>query len=258
LSGSSLARPLLAGLLALLLGACAVPRPAPVVPTADRDQLVGRLQQLARAYSSLRGLAKVRLATGEGVRTSSQVLIAERPDRFRVEVLAMFGTPLAILASDGSLFSAYLPGRSEFYRGPASADNLRRFIRLPLAARDLVGLLLYQPPLLENRDSWAVTTPQGPQLILENASGAHQEIEFDSGLRVVASRYFDAEGTLQLSARYDQFASESGFPSRMQLQLPGEELTAEIEFSELEINAAIDAGLFRLAPPAGLEVRPLP
>lgn len=248
-------------LAALILAAgCAGPRrPVQPLPTATAEELLQRLEINAHTFENLRGLAKVRVRTGEDRLSGSQVLLAEKPDRFRVEVLGLFGQPWLVMVSDGSNLQALLPGENRFLEGPASPENLQRFTRLPLKVTDLVHLLLYQVPLIGGSKTQAVPLADGgSRLLLAGENGARQEVDFDPDRRMIASRYMDS-GEVWLEIRYGEFSEAvPDFPRQLQLQLPRRGIEAEVEFSELQLNTSLPQERFRLNPPPGIRPEPLP
>jgi len=241
----------------LLVTGCALVRPPQPLPDVSIEELQGHLLDLSQRFRSLKGLARVAVATGERNLSGSQVLLAEKPDRIRSEALALFGQPWLILAADGKTLQVFVPGEGRFYSGAASPENLQRFTRLPLRIEDLVHLLLYQVPLLPG-EVRLQATESGPQLLLTDAQGDRQLLDFDRDLQLVASRYFDPQGGLWLEVAYRGFlADQQGFPGELELRMPGYELTAKVSFREVELNAAIPAEKFSLQPPAGIDITPL-
>jgi outer membrane lipoprotein-sorting protein len=247
-------------LAALLLVSACVPRqpPAPPVP-AGMDRLL--LQQLAAQrsnFSSLEGLARVRLVSDGRSQNSNQVLFAESPDRFRSEVLSPFGQPLLLITADGRELRVLVPGEGRFFRGEASAENLGRFTGLPLGFETLVPFLLYQVPLVSHDESVVQGGPRGGyRLTLFHQGERRQELEFDRELRLVGVLYLLAEEPL-LRLAYGRFTDQAlPFPQQINLEVPGEsEVT--LNFSDLRTNISIPPERFFLPVPPGAEVLPFP
>jgi len=242
-------------LLLLVPAGCSLapPKPRPIVAEALLWQSLAVQQQ---AFSALRGMAKIRIDNETNSQRSTQVVLAQKPDRFRAEVLSMFGQPLLSVVCNGELLAVSIPSRRQFYQGVPSAENLQRFTRVPLAATDLVQLLLHQVPLIDFRQSHA---EPGPILVLERADGVRQRLDFDSDLRLVGASYFDQDNNLWMSVAYADFlAGPEMVPRRVEIALPQQQLDAQVELSELEVNPVLSADKFRLPVPAGSVVQPLP
>jgi outer membrane lipoprotein-sorting protein len=248
---------LLAG---MLLGSACVPRrpPPPPIPAELGQELLQRVEAQNRAFRSLEGLARVRLTSEERSQSSTQVLFAEGPDRFRAEVLSPFGQPLLVITADGRELRVLLPGEGRFYRGEASAENLARFTRIPLGFETLVPLLLYQVPLIPH-DDWVVAHGErgGYRLTLFHQGERRQECLFDRHLRLTGATYLLAEEPL-LRIGYDRFTDQGQpFPQQIDLEIPGEAELA-LTFSELRTNIAIPPERFLQKIPPGIEVLDFP
>jgi hypothetical protein len=92
--------------------------------------------------------ARLRYSAPEESRSAKQLVIAERPDRLRFEILSPFGAVFVLTAADGAL-AAWTRSESTVYRGSASAENLQRYAQVDLPVATAVDLLLGTPPLRE-------------------------------------------------------------------------------------------------------------
>jgi len=244
-------------LLFLLLTACAKP-PASVwteLPTADT--LLRRLAETTGRVASLDAAAGVGLTVKGKYRSSQQFLLVEKPDRLRADVLTGFGQLVLQLATDGAELSVFLnttvPGR--FLRGPATDENLARFTRVPLSIRNMLRLLLYDPPLISYQQQ-AVTVVDDQLVLRLSADSQLQELLFDQQLRLVGCRYF-SQSRLFLAVQFQKIAAAEQFPQRVQIELPLEQTRLTLDFNELQLNGAIAAERFRLAQPANVLLEPL-
>src|SRR5260370_40886486 len=83
-------------------------------------------------------------------------IVAKRPGNLRVEAMSPFGVAL-LLAAQGPDLAIFEPGQNRFMRGQANADTLYKYVRIPMAPTDAVGLLLGLAPadfpLSANADS---------------------------------------------------------------------------------------------------------
>jgi outer membrane lipoprotein-sorting protein len=243
----------------LLSSACAPRRPPPPPIPIDMDQLLlQRLDEQRSAFHSLEGMARVRLVSEGRGQSSTQVLFAQSPNRFRSEVLSPFGQPLLLIAADGRELRVLVPGEGRLYRGDPSVDNLLRFTRIPLGFETLVPLLLYQVPVLPHDDRVVYDGARGGyRLTLFHLGERRQELDFDRDLRLVGTVYFNAEEPL-LRIAYDRFADHGRpFPQQIVLEVPGES-EVSLNFSELRTNIDIPPGRFLLQIPPGTEVLPFP
>jgi hypothetical protein len=189
---------------------------------------------------SLQGVAKVRVQTPARTLNGTQVILAGAPDRLRAETLSPFGTPLLVLAANGTELAVLLPGDNLFYHGRATPENLGRFTRLPLR-------LAYQ-------QLNAFTLADGGWRIELEAGQRRQFLRFDAALRLLEVHYLTA-GELQLRLAYGDYA-EAGdhLPRRIDLELPLQQTQARLLFDELELDRQLLPALFTLEPPPGATV----
>ncbi len=221
-------------------------------------QLLEQLSATAGRYVSLDGAATVSLTTGERYLSTEQFVLLQRPNRIRIDALTGFGQLIFQLVSDGDVLSAYLntsvPGR--FLQGPASDENVAHFIRVPLALRELLPLLLYDPPLINFQRSRVEVSASGLTLFLQHGS-EQQELDFDGQLRLTGSRYL-RNGHDYLRVNYRQFSPDTDFPYDIQVSVPQQDATIHLKFSEVQLNSMIDVAKFSLQKPINIPVEPLP
>ena len=246
--------------LLLLLSACASLQPQDdrlPVPPGTGERLLAEWAVQAGRYHSLRGLAKVKVKTPQRNVSGTQVVLAERPDRLRAETLGTFGTPLLLLATDGTDLGVLVPSQNSYYFGKANADNIGRFTRIPVAVDTLVKTLLYSAPVFAYDDVNAWMLNDGGWLLELSSGSNRQEMVFDARRRLVETRYFNS-GKLILEVAYAEFqGKDSEFPHRFDMNLVEYDIQASLEFSELETNQDLLPDLFRLKPPAGVEMHDL-
>jgi outer membrane lipoprotein-sorting protein len=244
-------------LVLLALSGCAtlpVSQPGTLAAGETGRTLLAEWLQRSAQPQSVQGVAKVRVQTPQRTLSGTQVILAETPDRLRAETLSPFGTPLLVLAADGTQLAVLLPGDNLFYHGQATPENLGRFTRLPLRLADLVGILLSRPPLLTYQQLDAFALADGGWRIELAAGQRRQLLHFDAALRLVEVHYLTA-GVLQLQLVYGDYA-ESGdnLPRRIELQLPLQQTQASLLFNQLEADRQLLPALFTLEPPPGATI----
>lgn len=242
----------------VLLSSCApVMPPAPTLAPVAAEALLQSLSEQGRRFQTLQGTVLLRMTDG-GKRTSvKQVLLLQRPDRFRAEVLGPFGQPVMTVVATAERLSAFVPGEGRFYSGPASADNLYRLVRLPLELSELVQFVFYDVPLLPN-PSGEVSVEDGfYRLDRHGRDGRRQQLRFDSQRRLRQVRYFSGETEL-LQAAYEDIRDADGLPQTLRLVLPEVEMEVELVWRDVRANGEIPSSRFYLAPPPGSQVLALP
>lgn len=235
------------------LVSCAPVRPKLVgdpVKQSFADGLIQEWSENSSKVSSVQGLAKVKVDTPEKSLNGTQVILAEKPNRLRAETLSPFGSPLLLLTADGETLRVSLPSRNVFYTGEATAANLGRFVRIPLRLTDLISVLLYQPPIIDSLREEAFELQEGGWLLVRYSSKRRQELTFNHARQLVEVRYYDRD-ELFLKIGYGEFAEEGdSFPQLFGIELPKQQTTASLKFSDLETNGRLRPGIFQLVPPA--------
>lgn len=240
-----------------LLSAC-VPVPARMtgeqVSQSFADGLLQEWLDNSARFTSIQGLAKVRVRGPEKSLSGTQVIIAEKSDHLRAETLSPFGSPLLLLAADGDKLGVLLTAQNLYYTGTATPENLRRFIRIPLRLADLVSILLYQPPLINVKSAAAFQLEEGGWMLLCTAPPRRQELIFSPSRQLVEVRYF-AQDNLFLKIAYGEFMEERDyFPSVFEIDLPEQQTTASLEFADPSINGELRPDIFQMTPPTGATV----
>lgn len=244
----------------MLLGLTGCIRPAEPVWTElpSAELLLAKLASAAGRYSSLDGAASVSLTSGDNFFSSQQFLLLQKPNRLRADVLTGFGQLVLQMTSDGDNLSVLLnttvPGR--FLSGPASYENVSRFVRIPLATGDLLSLLLYDPPLIDQHHTKVETSAEVLMLSLVGHN-VRQELLFDRQLQLIGCRYFKS-GQEYLSVDYQKISVENNFPYLITIAMPLEQTQVKVKFSELKLNQTINVARFHLKKPANIPLEPLP
>jgi hypothetical protein len=241
----------LAAALAAALAACA-PRVPPPDLALEPEALLAQVVATAAAIQSVRGEVRVRASGQERVAVPAFVA-AGRPGSLHLEALDFFGNPVAVLVVADGRLSIYDARDRALYRGAATAENVARLVPLPIAPDELVAVLCGAPLLagepvraeagrgyvtLELRDGARTTT-------LRVVTGAVVEratvrLRGGGGYEVAYGKPFAASGADQ--------------PGDVTLSSAEPPVRVEVAWVDHEPNAALEAALFRMEPPAGARV----
>jgi hypothetical protein len=235
-------RPLLGWAALALVGAACLPPARPPDQGADPVALVQRVQ----------GEARTRVKSPRGGGAVRQFLAAEKPDRLHLEVLDFFGNPALVLVTGGGRFALLDARQKVLYRGPATPENLARLVPLPLPAEDLVTLVCGGAPLLAGRPA-QVGAEGGHVLVTVEGDGVVERRALaPEGREVGAGGAGPGSYTVKLGDR----ALRAGlwFPGSLELRSDPAQVQFALQWTEVEVNGALDPGLFALAPPRGARV----
>ena len=211
------------------LGACTLGLPAPSLPAAGDIEaaLAGRRAGLA----SVRAQVRAELRGPSGLVRSAQMVLAEAPDRIRIDVMSPFG-PTHTLASDGKRLAVYDRVEAVVYRGAANAANLARFTGVPLEISVLSSLVRGLPPGLAVEGSGRVHD-SGRNWSWERGLSGGGRLTLTVDKRSLLLRGLTVKGNRPLPdllVTFDDYRDAGGlrFPHRMEARVEGH---GEIELS---------------------------
>ncbi len=224
-------------------------------PPPDPDRLFASLVRTATRTQSLQAEGRVTYWGDDGRVRLRTVVVAERPDRFRVETLTPFEEPIDVVTSDGT--KLYWLGQGALRVGAATADNLAQVIPLPLPPPAVVDVLLGGVPTARR---WVATRSEAGEhgswrLSLTDPRGeaAQLWVQRDT-TRVVRIRLAETHRHPAVDVRFDAF--EDGIARRIRLEVPTRDLSVQIQLEDPLMDASPDAALFRVDPPSGRKAIP--
>jgi len=226
----------------LALAGCPGPvrLPPPSIPL-DATRLLADLDTQRATVGSMR--ARARLRSGVAGMWAREALVVARPRSVRVDVLSPFGLALA-LGTDGSLLWVFPPSEGVRYEGPATPENLARFLGAPVAIEDLVDILLGVPPR---------RVPTGPVTVVWNADAWRVDVPHAAGVQVLV---VDAttRDVLEAIERSHEDVGEvrvrfsdhrEGFPYSIDVIAPALDVEARLRYGDLEYNPVVAPDVFR-------------
>lgn len=236
--------------LLVLLASCRTVVPAVPLPPGDPRPaaLMAHWDAFARSRTGLRGRA--RLAVDGDVRIrGKQILVLERPASMRIEVLGFLDQTAAVIATDGERFEIFRSADHSYESGDVRPDLLWREAHLALTPEEAVDVLLGGPApgadLLPARAAQA--DADWIRMDLVGAGGrVRQRVAFDSAARLRELSTLDADGGVRWRARFDDYAEVDGEPFAHQIVVDEGVAHVEISLRDVELNPALDPGIFRL------------
>jgi hypothetical protein len=251
----------------LLLGSvvcCARLKPPSPYPGADRcpghQVLLDAL--LVPPPPVVKGIAKIKVESPEETFSVKELIIAQAPDRLRLETLSPLGQPGFYAATDGRDLFLFAPSENTYYRGAAIPRNLGLIIPLRLGVEDMVSVIRGSVPLIAYDADHLRCAANEAGYVLQltgQDENTTQVLTFSrDGLRVVTSETYGREG-LTCSVRYEDYepAGSSAFPRTITVSLPSERTTVRITYKKVELLPDIDSSLFSLSAPPGAKIVPL-
>lgn len=249
---------MLAAMLAGLAAGCRTPAPLlPLDPTDPRPRAaLAELREAAGERHALRGVARLSLDGPTGSGRAKQIIVLERPDRLRVEVLGFLNQTAAVLVADGETFHWFQHEDGSVQRGAVTPRLLERVSGLRLTPKEAVDLLLGVPAPERAADMvGGALLPDGGFRVDLRAAGAGrvalQQLEFDAEHRLRRVEARGAEGRLLWEARFDDYRRLDGasFAHEIEFRTPTTGARAQLSFREVELNPKLPPDIFVLRLP---------
>lgn len=246
-------------ILALLPLAACVKRGPPPDLAADPAALLEQVERTQASVTRVQGTARVKVESPSGSGTVTNLVVAERPDRLRIDTLDFFGNPAAVMVADAGRFALLDLREGVFLRGEATPQNLARLLPLALPASELVLLLCGAAPVAPGQ---AVDVAPGDGVARLTVEGADrlQRLDVGEGAAVHASSVRGRQGQPAPPGAYDVwfdgFRPVGGrpFPGEIRLEAPGSKVRVRLTWKEVEANGVLPEGTFTLAPPPGARI----
>ena len=226
------------------LGGCKPRVPdAPRVPV-DPSEIESLLRQLDRESEAIRryqGFVRIRGKGPEGSFDGRLVVIFERPDDLRIELMGPFGSTRWSAVASESGIRVLFAGRKEYVEEPDTADIVGRLLGIPLDAEEVMALLsgVGTPPDVEVRAGYR----QGPATIGVLAEGERIELAADGQVSSVQARTYRVSYPTPWKKRRRQI------PDR--LLLSTESIRVTLTAEDVDVNTALDPEAFELEIPDG-------
>jgi outer membrane lipoprotein-sorting protein len=227
----------------------------PEGPIDDPEQLFQLVSQAQANLVTIQGDAKLRVDSPQGSGTLSMFLAISRPGLLHMETFDFFNRPVAALVSDGQRFGLYQTEGNIFFQGPASPENVSRFLPVVLPSEELVAVMLGQVPFIPaERKTLELDRGEGVYVLKLFRGPVTQTLQVHPKFyRVVRS---EVRGVPGYDLAFDDFKQEgqARFPKEVKLIAEAAETELRLRYSDVTLNAPPDLTLYELAPPEGARV----
>ncbi|MDF1580128.1 MAG: DUF4292 domain-containing protein [Desulfuromonadales bacterium] len=230
-----------------LLGGCSSLFSTSGAPAFEQELLQEDFAKYFTTFTSVTGLADIRITMGDKSFSGNHALFAESPDKLRAELYSLFGRPVYILVNDGESLSYFLPAENRYFKSPASVESFYRLTHIPLAGSDFVALLLGRLPSIGRAAFHAEIDADGHHVVTLSADRLSQELRFNQQKMLTTGRLWRGDQIL-LTVEYSAFTAE-GFASVIHLKFPAAQSSVLIEFDSPTVNGIIPAQRFELDVP---------
>jgi hypothetical protein len=218
------------------------------------QNMIAALVERDRRLASVESAAVMEYSAGDQHVKAKEEIVAKRPDKLRVEAMSPFGVAL-LLAAQGSDLTIFEPGKNRFMRGHADSDTLYKYVRIPMAPADAVGLLMgLAPPAFKLGNNPESVSKDGSMLVAtfgNSASGTRQLGFSDGNLAMV--RETGADGRVNYEVRYSDYHDIGGvtFPYVVDATFPQASSRVMFRYLRPIVNGVIPDSTFVLTPAPG-------
>ena len=234
---------------------------APIYEPADLpvSLVVAQLEQRENHLFSFRAVGTIRVQGGKQRWSGRAFLLSEFPDSLRLEVVGLFGNPVLYAVSDGHQFTIWEPGREHAYQGLASSGTLARLIKFPLQDREALLLLAGIVPQWHRVQAklFRLSDAESFMLQLENKPARLRQRIWLEGEDMIVTRIERVQRNEgKFEAKFSDFVSIDGSFYPRSIVMEGGQAHLSIRYQQFAINEDLDASVFHLALPEGIEIVP--
>ncbi|MEJ2155777.1 MAG: lipoprotein insertase outer membrane protein LolB [Desulfobacteraceae bacterium] len=242
---------MIAGMI-MLAGCGHIFKPPP--DDAHARMLLERLLQNNPTLTQYKGLAGVQMQLNGRSQSSRIAFAAVQPNKMRVEILNMMGTPLVSLTGNGENVTLFSHGRRKYYRFRQTRSALFSLIEVPIGIEDLQNLLAGRVPVPPYVSVQSLTehpsTPDNVLILTNRWNGIVARLQLDpSNHGVKALKVLDADGELQYRIQWLKWREIGGYrvPSKLVIESTNTQQVT-LTLDRFWPNANVSPSTFELEP----------
>jgi hypothetical protein len=227
-------------------------------PTSAQD-LLARVTYAEKQIISMKGDGRLGVDSPQGKGSVTLFAAVTHPSYVHIEQLDFFGRPQGVFITDGERFGLYLAQEGKFFRGPATAANLSRFLPVVMPPAELAAVMLGRAPRIPIDDLEMRFDDSLQLFVLTLHRGKVKQI-----LHVQPPSYRVVKSTAENLNAYElEFSDLTTFnadtqpvvaPKTAALDAKVAKTRVELVWKDVTVNEAPDLTLFDLAPPEGVPV----
>ncbi|MHB8874146.1 MAG: DUF4292 domain-containing protein [Myxococcaceae bacterium] len=244
-------------LAALLAAGCPPKRIGLGLPGEPKDaaELLALTAAAEKTVYSVKGEAKIKVDSPEGKGVVTLFMAVTHPSLIHLESLDFFGKPQAVLVSDGRDFGLYRADEGRYYRGPATAENIGRFLPVALPPGELTALMLGRAPRIPHDTAELGVDEAGKlyRVTLKKDAVTQTLVISPKNHRVVESHLTGANA-YDLSFQDIEEVDRGTYPRKVVMRSPSAGATVELLYKDVAVNEAPDLTLYTLEAPENVPV----
>jgi hypothetical protein len=205
------------------------------VSESEATRILTHLEKREKAFSRFRGLGKLQIKGAGPSKTMRIAWIGARPGNLRLEMLGMWGQPLATFLLKEPDFFLYIVKDNLCYKGKSTARNLSRMLTVSIESEDLFNVMSGHPPIPTFRKAKVRTTTNRRQTLslFGPWSRIVQKMWFSDTRKVIERvESFDSLGDVKYTILFSNFKNNGDYlvPYAIQIVRPsGTEMLINID-----------------------------
>ena len=223
--------------------------PAVPLPNEEADQLLGDLENSQQSIVRYQAVLKVRGEGPEGRFSATELVVFERPDRVRLELLATFGSSRWIAVTDGGEITVLFPRSREYLQESAVEDVVSALLGIPLGPEEVMAILAGSGlPLGSANPARAERVGERVRVVLSSelpdGTDPYERVDIERGQvrEAAGSRY---------RVVYPTDWKQMGRTAPDQIEIASDRIDVLLTVEDLDINVRLDPEAFAISIPDG-------
>jgi len=224
-------------------------------PTSAED-LLRRIGTAESQVFAVKGDGRLVVESPQGKGAVTIFAAVSHPAFIHLEQLDFFGRPQTVFVTDGTNFGLYDAQLGKYFRGPATAPNLSRFLPVVMPPSELASVMLGRAPRIQSESREMHFDDELQLFVLTLKRGDVKQFLHvqPPSYRVVKSW---AEGLTAYELAFSDIAAPNPgvtLPKVAALDVAVAKTKLELTWKDFTVNEAPDLTLFDLEPPEGIPV----
>lgn len=224
---------------------------------ADSDQeeartLLLNLQNKNYHLKTFKGIGNFKLWDKGKLQAARLAWIGFKPEKLRLEILAVSGQPAVSIANNGSwlYFLSHSPHR--FYKKRSTKADLKRLISIPITYGDVIALLVGRAPIHEYNTASIIRNEAGDGYVLvlkKRWQGIIEKIYLDEKKTAVRKvEMFDSRGSLVYMAVFEKMQTINKYQVPLKLVISNDDIVFQLDIEKYWADIVVSPSMFVLNP----------
>ncbi|MGV3619760.1 MAG: DUF4292 domain-containing protein [Archangium sp.] len=213
------------------------------------EDLLKRIEFVEAQVTSIKGDAKLFVDSPQGKGSVTLFVGVAQPSLVHIEQLDFFGRPQGVFVTDGERFGLYQAAENTYFRGPATAPNLGKFLPVVMPPSELASVMLGRAPRIAH-ESLSMRFADGLFVLTLKKGSVTQT------LHVQPPSYRAVKSAVEGIDAYELAFSdiEDNFPKTVFLKAAKAKTSVELSLKSVTVNEEPDLTMFDLQAPEDIPV----